>query len=372
MTLQARKSRLQLLRVVATLGLALAASGGAISVASEPAAAAAMTCSLTQSILLDANTSLEGVAATDPNNAWAVGHRSAKSVHSLVDRWDGEAWSEVRTPDAGGLVAVTATAPTNVWAIGSRGALHWNGMRWARIAIPNFGLNGPQNAVSTSPRDLWIVGTDANDRTFVAHWNGRRWSVRRGARTAYYTDVAASSSRDVWVVGLTGNDRPLLLHWNGQRWRKMHLPYRGRGTPRFDAIDASGPRDVWVAGTAHVDASNKDFGIVQHWDGRRWRAIGAVNGSNPYGTVQTTLVALDALADGRVWVGGYSFDETGRDRAVVGHGDSSGWTPIATPDVAGSAFSIAATTGTSWAVGDTPLEVLPGRAVIAGFACSDS
>jgi len=74
---------------------------------------------------------LRGVAATSPANAWAVGEYNnvrtpaLLSAHrTLVVHWNGTAWKRVASPNPGGpasdisLEGVAATSPRNAWAVG--------------------------------------------------------------------------------------------------------------------------------------------------------------------------------------------------------------------------------------------------------------
>src|SRR5207248_10198821 len=76
---------------------------------------------------------LNGVSATSPTDAWAVGYQYDSSDRQLTiaEHWDGIRWSIVPTPNPGSantcgdttyagnmLFAVGALASTDVWAVG--------------------------------------------------------------------------------------------------------------------------------------------------------------------------------------------------------------------------------------------------------------
>jgi hypothetical protein len=92
------------------------------------------------------------VAATSPDNAWAVGlsgtnRDGSVSEGALILHWDGTAWTRVPSPDPGSesVYAVAATSPDNAWAVGLSGTnrngvvsdkaltLHWDGTAWTRV-----------------------------------------------------------------------------------------------------------------------------------------------------------------------------------------------------------------------------------------------
>jgi hypothetical protein len=78
---------------------------------------------------------LWGVDASAPDNVWAVGMRTTEgniTPHSLIERWDGPAWSIVPCPDIGLLWDVAVVSPHDVWATGDQSLLHWDGQAWCR------------------------------------------------------------------------------------------------------------------------------------------------------------------------------------------------------------------------------------------------
>src|SRR5439155_25224426 len=100
------------------------------------------------------------VAATD--QVWAVGFVVAGGrARSLIERWDGTAWTRVadplQPPDAA-LDSVFARGPRDVWAVGTTSArknlvLRWDGQRWRH---PFDGIAAILNDVWVGPAgDVW-------------------------------------------------------------------------------------------------------------------------------------------------------------------------------------------------------------------------
>jgi len=94
---------------------------------------------------------LSAVSAVSASDAWAVGsyvnQASSKNL-TLVLRWNGRKWQAVRSPfprgaAIDGLVSVAAVSAEAAWAVGfTEGGLqrrpllmHWNGARWAVVAV---------------------------------------------------------------------------------------------------------------------------------------------------------------------------------------------------------------------------------------------
>ncbi len=91
---------------------------------------------------------LNSVSAVSTSDAWAAGTYSTTSsgMKSLALHWNGVHWTQVATPNPGGatgtsLAGISATSPYNAWAVGDTspdsGAktliLHWNGRSWTRF-----------------------------------------------------------------------------------------------------------------------------------------------------------------------------------------------------------------------------------------------
>jgi hypothetical protein len=74
-----------------------------------------------------------GVSAATPVDAWVVGYRLRPS-RTVTDRWDGDEWVEVDSPDPGLLFAVDASSSSNAWAVGGRMGRtlieRWDGHTW--------------------------------------------------------------------------------------------------------------------------------------------------------------------------------------------------------------------------------------------------
>jgi hypothetical protein len=136
---------------------------------------------------------LRGVVATSTRNAWAVGCSGCLEEGAgapLIEQWNGTTWKKVPGPSAvalAGLEGVTATSPTNAWAVGipdggpghSTGIVHWNGRAWTLVPSPNPGGQEHVTAVTaTSASNAWAVGETEATTPFegvISRWNGRSW-----------------------------------------------------------------------------------------------------------------------------------------------------------------------------------------------------
>ena len=122
----------------------------------------------------------DGVTVLSPCDAWAVGfdQNTGGLDQTLIEHWDGTAWTVVPSPNVAGLnnqlYAVRADSATDIWAVGESFAtgadqtliLHWDGHTWAQVASPDPGGRAYLEAVrAVSPTDAWAVGSFAMPRS---------------------------------------------------------------------------------------------------------------------------------------------------------------------------------------------------------------
>jgi hypothetical protein len=126
---------------------------------------------------------LNGVAAIPGDDrSWAVGYFAnfdgGPRAHTLIERWDGRIWNRVAAPNPGGskldneLWDVTALASSDAWAVGvitdgganNRSLIErWDGKAWTTVASPSHGILLRITSDRKS-KHLWAVGaTDASN-----------------------------------------------------------------------------------------------------------------------------------------------------------------------------------------------------------------
>src|SRR5947208_3813230 len=128
-----------------------------------PAAMAGEWLEQTHPDLPDRQEILEDVVALSPTDVWTVGNDWAFIVGFVERRthvlhWDGAVWSKIQSKDVTGsatnqLLSVAARSPTEVWAAGwfaqglgieTSGTLieRWDGTAWSIVPSPNPGPSG--------------------------------------------------------------------------------------------------------------------------------------------------------------------------------------------------------------------------------------
>lgn len=287
---------------------------------------------------------LYSVAASSSTDAWAVGaayNRPTETQLTLVEHWNGKAWSIVPSPNPGTaefcgfqsyagnyLYGVTAVSGTEAWAVGEicpygvgqTLAEHWDGTQWAVVASPSE--SGAENSTlaavaSISSNDVWAVGNYQEGggayqwNTLTEHWDGTQWSIVgspnvAGADENFLTAIAAISSTDIWAVGHSETnitDVPLIEHYDGQGWSIVSSPYPPPSEfNELYAVAAISANDVWAVGYENENSSGQYGGaLTEHWDGTSWSLVSAPDPGNAAELLGATTL------NGSLWaVGAYS------------------------------------------------------------------
>ena len=313
-----------------------------------------------------------GVTVLSPCDAWAVGfyQNTGGLDQTLIEHWDGIAWTVVTSPDVMGqnneLLAVRADSATDIWAVGESFVtgtdqtliLHWDGHVWAKVASPNPGGKAYLTAVrAVSPTDAWAVGGFSSGGDFqplILHWNGHNWahvaSPDPGINAALY-GVAATSASNAWAVGTFFNGTALqgfVLHWNGLKWARQASPNPGgaAGDTRLDAIGAGAASGkAWAVGS-YFDGTI-DRTLILAWTGSRWVKQASPNPGD------SVLQGVATTGASNTWtVGAYEADNMRF--TLILHWNGTKWTQVASPSPSSfSALSaVAASSATNvWAVG---------------------
>jgi hypothetical protein len=287
------------LAAVATLGVSTSAAAGAAVRAAPAGHQARLARGVDPS---STGNVLNGVSGDSATDAWAVGsyvNNTTKVTDTLLEHWDGSAWSQVASPSPGTsnvLSSVSADSPTDAWAVGSYRTksgfdsliLRWNGSSWAQVPSPSpagFPDNELTGVSAISGTDAWAVGFSrmhGQTRTLVLQWNGTAWadvpSPDPGSTDSELDSVSAASATDAWAAGTYVNNKghatdSLTLQWNGTAW--THVPSPSPSVPGrptiLSGISAISPTDAWAAGTFSGLTTGGPEDLVLHWNGKTWR-----------------------------------------------------------------------------------------------------
>jgi len=246
------------------------------------------------------NAALNGIFAFASDNIFAVGYQPASNgaVQTLIEHWNGSAWTVVPSPNANNtgnvLTSISAASPTDIWAVGDQVApgievrtlaLHFDGNIWSVVPTPNpvGGSELDQNiltsVVALAPNDVTTVGfTVANftELTMAQHWDGNTWTVvptpnRSTVPGSFNTlrGVTAVSPTDLYAVGFfadsatAGQQLTLILHFDGKRWKIIRSPITGVAQQLNGVFALPGTTDVWVAGASSRNGIDPESGFLQ-------------------------------------------------------------------------------------------------------------
>jgi hypothetical protein len=341
-----------------------------------PAAASAATCQAWTGLQPPSpgtqQNEFNGVTVLSPCDAWAVGsdEDSGGLEQTLIEHWDGTAWTVVPSPNVAGfsnvLGAVRAVSPTDVWAVGDISAtgveqtlvLHWDGHTWAQVASPSPGTMAALSAVRTvSATDAWAVGffdNGSGDRPLILHWNGHQWAQVASPHPGIeggLSGVAAVSASNAWAVGAFFNgtaERSLTLHWNGHQWAQVASPNPGgpaRDTILNGVAAGTATGKVWAVGWYSKGAT--DNTLILAWTGKAW-----VQQASPSPGDSFLFNAVTTAADNTWAVGDYDNGTTLLSLILYWNGTK--WARVASPNPGSSSslYAVAASSATNvWAVG---------------------
>lgn len=184
---------------------------------------------------------LDAISADAPNDVWIVGtyffevNPTDFTNETYTLHWNGTTWSVVLMPLNPGtnpnnefqFHSIKANSPTDVWAVGdsfnaavsgSATTLieHWNGRAWSIVPSPSPESADILTGVTTSnaANDVWAVGYDTVPGTTQVHtltlnWNGTTWSTVASPNSSTGSNVLASASTTpgsaiVQAVGYSG------------------------------------------------------------------------------------------------------------------------------------------------------------------------
>lgn len=303
---------------------------------------------------------LYSVSALSANNVWASGgfvdENGAR--HTLVEHWDGNTWSIVPSPNQGTggyLYDIEAVSTNNVWAVGITCTTlscantgdyttlieHWNGSAWS--VVPGADTGGNTSVLVgisvVSANNIWALGNWL-DSAFIEHWNGSTWSMvpipDLGSNFTYVADIYARSSSDAWVVGQRCVDadcnsiEPIMLHWNGRVWSIVSLPDVGGSGGYLSAVWAISPNNVWAVGAVCTNAAcTQERGLIMRYNGRGWTIVA---NPNP-GSYDTNFQGVLAVSHNDIWASGSYSQDGDTWQNVMMHWDGHSWAvyPVSSP-----------------------------------------
>jgi len=323
---------------------------------------------------------LNGVTLAAGCVAWAVGRETpGEDNESLIDYWNGTAWSAQPSPDPSATInalqGAAAVSGSDAWAVGYyiNSALRaelplivrWNGTAWTQVASSITTGTSVLSAVSaSSAASAWAVGETYNTtagayQALILHWNGTAWAQQPSGApssgTSYLQGVTATSASNAWAVGYvftSAGRQSLILHWNGSTWAQVPNPNPSSSWTVLYAVTATSRTNAWAAG--EYVTSDIGYTLIEHWNGTVWTQVASPTPGGP--VVRLSGVAASSARN--AWaVGNYGPSTAPTEQSLILHWNGTAWTQVPSPDPGGTGGTsvltgVAARGSNAGAVGD--------------------
>jgi len=354
---------------------------------------------------------LLGSACPNALQCVAVGI-SIQSINSngtfapLVEDWNGTTWTLASQPPlpaghGGGFFAVSCVTGSDCWAVGAVTGVggnggpsetlveNWNGSAWSIVPSPNPSGPGVVGALlegvsCSSASSCMAVGYASDDNgenlnSVIEQWNGAAWSIVPAAPTGQTFDqlsaVQCAAADDCWAVGNAGpqqqnpnflpifpggatGDQGLIEHWNGVSWSlSPSAVYPSPGGGYLSGLACADASDCWASG-ATTDPSGRPAGVLmEHWDGSTWTDVSS---SVPNSSTPAILSSISCPSVVQCWAvgsagvfgtsgGGGGGNNNFQPQAFIENWNGTAWSIDPSPNVA--ALSLLATLSCVRAVG---------------------
>ena len=242
---------------------------------------------------------LYGVSCTSSNNCVAVGEfdtgESGAPLQTLIELWDGTAWSVVPSPSPGTewsiLNGVSCISSVSCIAVGDYSAEanggdqalveSWDGSAWSVVPSvdPGSGPNDLNGVSCTNSNNCVAVGGYNNgmsSMTLVEAWDGSAMSVipspnPNNSSGGILYGVSCTSSNSCVAVGSTQGT--LVESWNGAVWTIASSPASGY----LLGVSCTTSTDCVALGYSYNGST--DVTLVESWDGTAWSVTSSLSPS---------------------------------------------------------------------------------------------
>ncbi len=280
------------------------------------------------------NDQLVGVACDSATDCWAAGNSftgNGSTGESLLEHWDGSVWNLFPnpnpSPDWNAFGSVSCTSATSCFAVGSEGTSAYttqtlveafDGSAWSVVGSANVGpgTNALTGISCLSSTDCQAVGLSAvsggPQLTLAEAWDGTQWTVEPSQNGSSYVNqpngVACVSDASCETVGyFTSSNGPaqtLSEAWDGTQWSLTPGANLTNGDEILAAVscnqdDQNVPRCAAVGNYASIGITPS---ITEEWQPSRGPSWTALTASDP-GTVRNELHGVSCVAASCVSVG---------------------------------------------------------------------
>lgn len=207
---------------------------------------------------------IKSVTVISETDVWAVG---ARYGGSWTLHWDGTSVQTVASPNlnsnGNGLFDVDAINSNDIWAVGNFIVIRWNGTAW--LPVPNAPRDAHFSSVAAiAPNDVWATATLTTCGPFqgcssydvLYHFDGTQWTIVPVPGVGYNTfleDLSATASDNVWLVGSDDQNKTFVAHYDGASWQRVaseNTPASSSDVDRLVSVSALNSLEVWTVGSA--------------------------------------------------------------------------------------------------------------------------
>jgi hypothetical protein len=292
--------------------------------------------------------SLNDVSCVSASFCVAVGSylNGARVVRTLIESWNGSAWSLVTSPnkftaanvlDSVSCVSATFCVAVGSWSNGSAALVEtWNGSTWSVAPAPAGGgasfstaelLGVSCPSVSFCVADGWEGGPSGNS-TLAESWNGSTWSlisIPNPAHNQRLLDVACASASSCFAVGFyqveseEAPDQTLIESWNGSTWSMVSSPDANTNNNSLTGVTCLSATSCTAVGYSQPAQT-----LVESWNGTAWSLVSSPN----EGTGGNVLSGVSCVSASSCAAVGYS---GGGSRTLVESWNGTAWSVLSSP-----------------------------------------
>ncbi len=343
--------------------LAVVACAAAQVVSPVPGAAASSPAAWSVSATPDTSATLTNVLNADTcvsgGDCVAVGNSTTSTgvAQTLVESWNGTAWSKVSSPDtsptlADTLYGVSCAAASSCMAVGSATsttgylqtlAERWNGTTWAIVSTPDTStvfpnsLSGVSCSSTTSCVAVGSAATSTGSVTVVETWNGSSWTLTpspevAGTAADSLAAVSCPTTASCTAVGYdvdgSGAEQTLVEAWGGSAWSVVTSPDTTAKLPNaLNGVSCTSASACTAVGGAYAVGGTAEQTLVETWSGSTWSAA-----SSPDPTTGDDELQAVSCGTGGCTAVGYSTTSGGIEQGLVEASSGAPWAVVTTPE----------------------------------------
>ena len=315
---------------------------------------------------------LLGATCSSNSNCLAVGWGSTTGslLSTLVEQWNGSAWTQQASPNPTGsgdvfpqLNAVSCVNQSDCTTVGTdfttsntanTVAALWDGTDWSIATTPDAAgaTTSTLAGVSCLSADFCMAvgsaGTTSPDViTLAEQWNGSVWSVETtpnvdGAIQTFLTSVACPATNECIAVGYglsAAGTIPIAEQWNGTSWTLVDPPVpTGSADNELTAVSCANSTSCFAAGRTYATSSSGPLTLAEEWNGTDWSTMTTPDPAGLVGAFFSSVSCLNATTCEAAGEG--LIDDSGDTETLVEDLSAGTWTLETTPNESGVTTSL--------------------------------